>query len=167
MKRAVLLILASFSSVAIAQSMFHPMQSDVPLRLPQDGKLFSSQVTPLPEVTAPAAPYVRSNDPEIVQKPTVKEPVARTYRTPAPAELALVPVPAVPSAQPATIEQQEAARVQAWQALEEERLQREHMAQLALEREKQKPQVVIVQQQDPWLSSVLAIPRFIGSLFGR
>ena len=71
-----------------------------------------------------------------------------------------------PSAVPATVAQQNEARLQAWQAQEDIRLEKQRQEQLALERERLKPQVLVVQQQDPWISNILAIPRFIGSLFG-
>lgn len=91
---------------------------------------------------------------------------ARAVRTPTPMDLARMPLPSTPSAEPASFEQQQAARAAAWQAQEERRLEHERQVQAALEAERNKPKVVVVQQQDPFLSNLLAIPRAIGLLFG-
>lgn len=91
---------------------------------------------------------------------------ARSIRTPTPMDLARMPLPSTPSAEPASFEQQQAARAAAWQAQEERRLEHERQVQAALEAERNKPKVVVVQQQDPFLSNLLAIPRAIGLLFG-
>jgi hypothetical protein len=74
-------------------------------------------------------------------------------------------VPSVASAAPATFEQQQEARLAAWQAQEEKRIDEERTIRLAQESESKK-QVIVVQQQDPFLSNLLAIPRAIGYLFG-
>lgn len=88
-------------------------------------------------------------------------------RTPTPSDLARMPLSNVPSAEPASFEQQQAARMAAWQAQEEQRIEHERQVRLAQEAEARKTQVVVVQQQqDPFLSRILAIPRAIGYLFG-
>lgn len=90
-----------------------------------------------------------------------------TIRTPTPSDLARMPLSNVPSAEPASFEQQQAARMAAWQAQEEQRIEHERQVRLAQEAEARKTQVVVVQQQqDPFLSRILAIPRAIGYLFG-
>ena len=91
---------------------------------------------------------------------------ARTIRTPSPIDLARMPLLSTPSAEPASFEQQQAARVAAWEAQEERRLEHERQVQAALEAERNKPKVVVVQQQDPFLSNLLSIPRAISYLFG-
>ena len=88
-----------------------------------------------------------------------------TPRQPSPADLARMHVPSVASAAPATFEQQQEARLAAWQAQEEKRIDEERTIRLAQESESKK-QVIVVQQQDPFLSNLLAIPRAIGYLFG-
>ena len=166
-------ILLSFLAIsafpALGQSRYHPMQSEVPLRLPQDGNLFSHQNQPVPVDATPAPTPTRDVTPSMVypEEPVAESVVkARTYRVPSPSELAQTPIATGPSAVPATVAQQNEARQQAWQAQEDIRLEKQRQEQLALERERRKPQVLVVQQQDPWISSVLAIPRLIGSLFG-
>ena len=77
-----------------------------------------------------------------------------------------MPLLSTPSAEPASFEQQQAARVAAWEAQEERRLEHERQVQAALEAERNKPKVVVVQQQDPFLSNLLSIPRAISYLFG-
>lgn len=90
-----------------------------------------------------------------------------TIRTPSPSDLARMPLPNTPSAEPASFEQQQAARMAAWQAQEERRIEHERQVRLAQEAEAQKQKIVIVQrQEDPFLSRVMAIPRAIGYLFG-
>lgn len=86
-------------------------------------------------------------------------------RTPSPMDLARMQLPTVPSAAPATFEQQQEARLAAWNAQEEKRIEHERQVRLAQEAEAKK-QVIVVQQQDPFLSNILAIPRAIGYLFG-
>lgn len=86
-------------------------------------------------------------------------------RTPSPMDLSRMQLPVVPSATPATFEQQQEARMAAWQAQEELRIERERQIRLAQEAEAKK-QVIVVQQQDPLFSNLLAIPRAIGYLFG-
>ncbi len=166
--RYILLSLLAISALpAIGQSRYHPMQSEVPLRLPQDGNLFSHQQQPFAAEPTPApslnvAPATVSPE-EPAPGTTLKR---QTYRVPSPSELAQTPMAIGPSAVPATVAQQNEARLQAWQAQEDIRLEKQRQEQLALERERLKPQVLVVQQQDPWISNILAIPRFIGSLFG-
>lgn len=166
--RYILLSLMAISALpAIGQSRYHPMQSEVPLRLPQDGNLFSHQQHPLAAepTRAPSlnvAPATVSPE-EPAPGTTLKH---QTYRVPSPSELAKTPLAIGPSAVPATVAQQNEARLQAWQAQEDIRLEKQRQEQLALERERLKPQVLVVQQQDPWISNILAIPRLIGSLFG-
>lgn len=166
--RYILLSLLAISALpAIGQSRYHPMQSEVPLRLPQDGNLFSHQQQPFAAEPTPApslnvAPATVSPE-EPAPGTTLKR---QTYRVPSPSELAKTPLAIGPSAVPATVAQQNEARLQAWQAQEDIRLEKQRQEQLALERERLKPQVLVVQQQDPWISNILAIPRFIGSLFG-
>ena len=166
--RYILLSLLAISALpAIGQSRYHPMQSEVPLRLPQDGNLFSHQQQPFAAEPTPApslnvAPATVSPE-EPAPGTTLKR---QTYRVPSPSELAQTPMAIGPSAVPATVAQQNEARLQAWQAQEDIRLEKQRQAQLALERERLKPQVLVVQQQDPLISNILAIPRFIGSLFG-
>lgn len=166
--RYILLSLLAISALpAIGQSRYHPMQSEVPLRLPQDGNLFSHQQQPFAAEPTPApslnvAPATVSPE-EPAPGTTLKR---QTYRVPSPSELAKTPLAIGPRAVPATVAQQNEARLQAWQAQEDIRLEKQRQEQLALERERLKPQVLVVQQQDPWISNILAIPRFIGSLFG-
>lgn len=166
--RYILLSLLAISALpAIGQSRYHPMQSEVPLRLPQDGNLFSHQQQPFAAEPTPApslnvAPATVSPE-EPAPGTTLKR---QTYRVPSPSELTQTPMAIGPSAVPATVAQQNEARLQAWQAQEDIRLEKQRQEQLALERERLKPQVLVVQQQDPWISNILAIPRFIGSLFG-
>lgn len=166
--RYILLSLLAISALpAIGQSRYHPMQSEVPLRLPQDGNLFSHQQQPFAAEPTPApslnvAPATVSPE-EPAPGTTLKR---QTYRVPSPSELAQTPMAIGPSAVPATVAQQNEARLQAWQSQEDIRLEKQRQEQLALERERLKPQVLVVQQQDPWISNILAIPRFIGSLFG-
>ena len=88
-----------------------------------------------------------------------------TLRTPTAMDLARMPLPTAPSAAPATFEQQQEARLAAWSAQEEMRIEQERQIRLAQEKEAKK-QVIIVQQQDPFLSNLLAIPRAIGYLLG-
>ena len=167
--RYILLSFLAISTIpAIGQSRYHPMQSEVPLRLPQDGNLFSHQHQHQPIAVEPVASSYEPSPPTVYPEEPVADSAlkARTYRVPSPAELAKTPIVAGPSAVPATVAQQNEARLQAWQAQEDLRLEKQRQEQLALERERQKPQVLVVQQQDPWISSVLAIPRLIGSLFG-
>lgn len=166
-KFIVSIVLAGTTALVTAQSRYHPMQSEVPLRLPQDGHLFSHQqpapptqdtASPLSSESTDAVPMPKAQDESTLLK-------QRGYRVPSPNELARLPVATMPSATPATVEQQNESRLQAWQAQEDIRLERQRLEQLALERQRQKPQVVVV-QQDPWLSNMLAIPRMIGTFFG-
>ena len=81
-------------------------------------------------------------------------------RTPSPTDLSRMPLSAVPSASPATFEQQQDARLSAWNAMEESRIERERQARLLQEAEAKKQVIVIQQQQqdDSLFSSLLAIP---------
>lgn len=166
--RYILLSLLAISALpAIGQSRYHPMQSEVPLRLPQDGNLFSHQQQPFAAEPTPAPSLNVAPATVSPEEPTPGTTLKRqTYRVPSPSELAQTPMAIGPSAVPATVAQQNEARLQAWQAQEDIRLEKQRQEQLALERERLKPQVLVVQQQDPWISNILAIPRFIGSLFG-
>ena len=166
--RYILLSLLAISALpAIGQSRYHPMQSAVPLRLPQDGNLFSHQHQPSAAASTPC-PRIKVTPATVsTEEPAPGTTLKRqTYRVPSPSELAKTPMAIGPSAVPATVAQQNEARLQAWQAQEDIRLEKQRQEQLALERERLKPQVLVVQQQDPWISNILAIPRFIGSLFG-
>ena len=137
---------------------------------PGYGMLFQ----PKPAVAAPAT---NQDEPPLVLKSRpltqadVDTAVANTQkpsavpRTPSPMDLARMQLPTVPSATPATFDQQQEARLAAWTAQEEKRIEQERQIRLAQEAEAKK-QVIVVQQQDPFLSNILAIPRAIGYLFG-
>ena len=88
-----------------------------------------------------------------------------SVRMPTALDLARMPLSTAPSATPATFEQQQEARLAAWNAQEEVRIEQGRQLRLAQEKEAKK-QVIIVQQQDPFLSNLLAIPRAIGYLLG-
>lgn len=91
----------------------------------------------------------------------------KAIRTPSAMDLARIALPSTPRAEPATFDQQEKERLQAWTAQEEKRLTYEHQLELEREAERAKPQVVIMQPpREPLLSGIFSITRAIGYLFG-
>lgn len=139
---------------------------------PGYGMLFQ----PKPAAVAPAAQNAQAEPPLVLKsRPATQNDVdsavmntqkaAPFTRMPTAMDLARMPLPTAPSATPATFEQQQEERLAAWTAREEMRIEQERQIRLAQEKEANK-QVIIVQQQDPFLSNLLAIPRAIGYLFG-
>lgn len=168
---AVFLVHAGFTGVACAQGQLFKHMQRTPTGEEQHqnkdddkGQLFK-HMQRAPDIKQPAQEDSASVARESERQEQASR-LGRGIRTPRAEDLARMPIAINPSARPSTFEEQEKSRMQEWYALEERRVEQERQQQLALQAERAKPQVIMVQQQDPMLSGLLAIPKALGMIFG-